>query len=174
LLCESCARNCKINEEEFSDLMKKEKAFLKAKLIEFQLKVAELTHALSEQDQIFQGREKSLYLSLFEISDAFENLNENLSAKEDNFDKTTRMLAKNIRSIHKKLTRMLRANHILQIEFPDNIARMDYCKVVDTKASPDMENETILSVVKNGYINKNENIVLRKAEVITVLNDADC
>ncbi len=48
---------------------------------------------------------------------------------------------------------------------------MDHCKVIDTKAIPNMENETILSVVKNGYMNKEENVVLRKAEVITVLND---
>ena len=47
---------------------------------------------------------------------------------------------------------------------------MDYCKVVDTQESADIANETILSVVKNGYIDKNKKKVLRKAEVITVLN----
>jgi len=153
--------------------MKKEKALLREKLIEFQLKAAELSHTLSEQEQTFQEREKSLYLGLFEILDAFENLNENLSEKEKAkaFDKTTRMLAKNVRSIQKKLVRMLKANHIVQIDFPDNRARMEWCKVVDTQPAGDMENEMILSVVKNGYINKQENIVLRKAEVITVLND---
>jgi len=151
--------------------MKAEKAFLREKLVEFQLKIAELTHALREQEEAFQSREKALYLGLFEVSDAFEALDENLSAKEETFDKTSQTLAKNVRSIRKKLIRLLRANHIVQIEFPDNSkARMDYCKVVDTRPAEDMENETILSVVKSGYINQEQGIVLRKAEVITVLN----
>ncbi|QTA89230.1 nucleotide exchange factor GrpE [Desulfonema magnum] len=151
--------------------MKKEKAFLREKFVEFQLKVADLSHRLSTQEETFQAREKELYLSLFEILDAFENLDENLSAKEADFDKSGRMLAKNIRSIHKKLLRVLRGRRIVKIEFPDNKARMDHCKVIDTKAIHSMENETILSIVKNGYMNKEENAVLRKAEVVTVLNE---
>jgi len=111
-----------------------------------------------------------LYLNLFEVLDAFENLNETIQAKEDGFDKTTRGLAKTIRSIHRKLTRLLKSNHIVQIEFPANKARMEYCKIVDTRKAAAMENEAILSVVKHGYINKQQGRVLRKAEVITVLN----
>jgi molecular chaperone GrpE (heat shock protein) len=48
---------------------------------------------------------------------------------------------------------------------------MDYCKIVDTRPEPEMDNETIVSVVKNGYINQKDGIVVRKAEVITVLNE---
>jgi molecular chaperone GrpE (heat shock protein) len=150
--------------------MKKEKAFLRQKFIDFQLKIAELTHALGEQETAFQDREKSLYTGLFEILDAFEKIEENLSEKEGEFDKTTRMLAKNIRSVQKKLVRLLKSRDIEKIEFSDNRARMEYCKVLDTREEPEMENETILSVVKNGYMNKAQNTVLRKAEVITVLN----
>lgn len=150
--------------------MKAEKAFLREKLVEFQVRIAELTHALREQEHAFQSREKTLYLGLFEVLDAFEALDENLSAKEDTFDKTSHRLAKNVRSIRKKLIRLLRENHVVRIEIADNRACMDYCKIVDTKPSEDMEDETILSVVKSGYINKEQNIVLRKAEVITVLN----
>lgn len=150
--------------------MKKEKVFLREKFIEFQLKIAELTHALHEQEASFQAREKELNLNLLEILDAFENLNETIQAKEDEFDKTTRGLAKNVRAIYKKLIRLLKTNHIEQIEFQDNKARMDSCKIVDTREAADMDNETILSVVKNGYMDKEQGKVLRKAEVITVLN----
>jgi len=150
--------------------MSKKKEFLKEKFIGFQVKIAELTHALQEQENSFQAREKDLYLNLFEILDAFENLDQTMLAKENQFDKTTRRLAKNIRSIRKKLVRLLKTCYIVQIEFSNNIADMDYCKVVDTQESADIANETILSVVKNGYIDKNKKIVLRKAEVITVLN----
>ena len=150
--------------------MRKKKEFLKEKFINFQKKIAELTHALQEQEDSFQAREKDLYLNLFEILDAFENLDQTIQAKENQFDKTSRRLAKNIRSIRKKLIRLLKTYHIVQIEFSNNIADMDCCKVVDTQEAADMANETILSVVKNGYIDKNKEMVLRKAEVITVLN----
>ncbi|MCP4110468.1 MAG: nucleotide exchange factor GrpE [Desulfobacteraceae bacterium] len=149
--------------------MKQEKEFLREKFIEFQLKIAELNHALLKQDQASQAREKELYLNLFEVMDAFDNLDENIAEKEEGFDKTTRMLVKNVRSIRKKLLRALKAKNIVPIEFPDNKARMDYCKIADTKDISGLENETIISVIKNGYIDKQQDIVLRKAEVITVL-----
>ena len=48
---------------------------------------------------------------------------------------------------------------------------MDYCKIIDTRKEPQMENEVIVAVVKSGYINKQVGAVVRKAEVITVLNE---
>jgi len=153
--------------------MKEEKVFLREKFIEFQRRTAELSHMLREQKQAHQNRENALFLDLFEVLDAFENLDDNMAAKEDTFDKTTRMMAKNIRSICKKLIRLLRNNHIVQISFPDNKASMEYCKVLETRELPDMKNETILSVVRNGYMNTERNEVLRKAQVITVRNEED-
>jgi molecular chaperone GrpE (heat shock protein) len=150
--------------------MKKEKAFLREKFVEFQLKAAELNHALTEQRHAFQSKEKELFNSLFEVTDAFENLEEILSEKEESSDKTVQMLSRNIRSIRKKLIRIFKASHVVPLEFPDKKACMEYCKVLETRRVPDMENETILSVVKTGYINTEQNAVLRKAEVITVSN----
>ena len=153
--------------------MKKEKEFLKEKFVKFQLKIAELTHALSEQEKRSKDRENDLYMNLFDMLDAFENLNENIRAKEDGLDKTARLLSKSIQSIHRKLIRLLKTRNIIQIEFPDKKAKMENCKIVDTKESGSMENETILSVVKNGYVDRKQGIVLRKAEVITVLNSEE-
>ena len=152
--------------------MNAEKYFLRNKFIEFQLKIADMNHALSEQRDAFDDKEQKLFLSLLEILDAFESIEETVEVKKDQFDKTAFMLSKNIRSIHKKLNRLIKSSHIVQIEFPDNKARMDHCKIIDTHPQPEMENETILSVVKNGYINQQDGSVLRKAEVITVSNEA--
>jgi len=150
--------------------MKKEKEFLREKIIEFQMKIAELNHALQTREQEFQDKEKNLYLQLFEVLDAFENFNKNASEKEEKFDKTTRGLVKTVRSIQKKLIRILKENHIVPIEFPDNKAEMKYCKVADTRNVEGMENETIISVIKKGYIDTEKNAVLRKAEVITAVS----
>ena len=150
--------------------MKGKKAFLRERFIAFQKKIADLGHALRQQEDAFQQRESSLYMGIFEILDALENIEESVRARENEFDKAARHLAKNIRSVHKKLIRLLKANDIVRIEFPDNMARMEPCKVVDTEESHTLEDETILSVVKNGYMRKDNGKVLRKAEVITVLN----
>ena len=151
--------------------MSGEKKFLKDKFIEFQRTIAELNHSRAEDRNMFQEKEKALCLGLLEILDAFENIDETIEAKKDEFDKTARMLGKNIRSVHKKLIRLMKSGDIVKMEIPDNKARMDYCKIIDTRKEPQMENEAIVAVIKNGYLNKQDGTVVRKAEVITVLNE---
>ena len=151
--------------------MRAGKEFLKDKFIEFQRTIAELNHARAEDCNMFQEKEKALCLGLLDILDAFENIDETIEAKKNEFDKTTRMLSKNIRSIHKKLIRLMKSGDVVKMEFPENKARMDYCKIVDTRKKPEMGNEAIVAVVKNGYVNKQDGAVVRKAEVITVLNE---
>ena len=48
---------------------------------------------------------------------------------------------------------------------------MDLCKVIETMRVPEEKNEHILCIEKNGYMDTERNLVLRKAEVKTVLND---
>ena len=151
--------------------MRAGKEFLKSKFIEFQRTIAELNHSRAEDRNMFQEKEKTLCLGLLEILDAFENIDETIEAKKDEFDKTACMLGKNIRSVHKKLIRLMKSGNIVKMEFHDNKARMDYCKIVDTRKEPEMENEAIVAVIKNGYVNKQDGAVVRKAEVITVLNE---
>lgn len=151
--------------------MKAEKAYVKQKLIEFQLKIAELGHRLSEQQDGFEKKQEDHYLGLFEILDAFEILEESIEDRKDQMDKPARMLCKNIRSIHRKLVRLMKVDDIVAMAFTDNNARMDHCIVVETRPDPELAAETIVKVVKNGYINKSDGTVLRKAEVITVSNE---
>ena len=150
--------------------MKEKKDFLRKRLIKFQLKIADLSRTLKEQEDAFHARESELFTGLFEVLDAFENLEGTIKAKEEGLDKTARRLAKNVRLIRKKLARLLKANDVVKMDFPDSRASMDSCKVVDTRGSDTLEDETILEIVKNGYVNQDEGTVLRKAEVITVLN----
>jgi molecular chaperone GrpE (heat shock protein) len=152
--------------------MQPEKEFLKNKFIEFQLKIAELNHLLTDTRDSYEKREKDFILELLTIIDAFENLDKIIAAKQDTFDKSAQRLVKNIRSIQRKLTRLLKTHAVVPMHFPDNMAHMDYCKIVDTRTAPESKNETILFVLKNGYIDERNGTVLRKAEVITVLNDS--
>ncbi len=151
--------------------MEQKKAYLKSKLVEFQIKIVEMARKMREQEDFYNDREKTLYLSLFEVLDAFENLDDMIKSKEDQFDKSVRRMVKNIRNINKKLVRILKAHHITPIELNESKAQMEYCKILDTKQASDLENETILDVIKTGYKDNRKNSVIRKAEVITVLND---
>ena len=65
----------------------------------------------------------------------------------------------------------MKSGDVVKMGFPENKARIDYCKIVDTRKEPEMENEAIVAVIKNGYVNKQDGAVVRKAEVITVLNE---
>ena len=153
--------------------MKQEKEFLKQKLIDFQIKVADLNMVIKEQQRDYESSQKELFLNFLEVLDSFDTLDENFSSKEAGFDKTTRKLMKSVRSIRKKLVRTLKQHHIVQISFDDNRAEMEYCKIVGTKPDRNQENGTILSIVKHGYLNRKTNRVFRKAEVITVLNNEE-
>jgi len=147
-----------------------EKDALREKLITFQQTIAELKQALVQKEALFHKKEKASLLNLLEIMDALAFIEKNIESKKETLDKTAKMLARNIGTIHKKLRRHFNAASIVPLEFPDNKATMEYCKVVETREDPGLENEVILEIIKKGYKNAADDTVLRKAEVITVLN----
>ena len=146
------------------------KTFLREHLIAFQKQIAELQHELQQNEERHHAQLTAVYQDVFEVLDALEQLEDLLAKKQDQMDKSTVYLAKNIRSIHKKTRRVLKKNKIQPLHFPDGKAEMAYCKIVETKHVPDQEEGTILSVLKAGYIDHAHDEVLRKAEVITVRN----
>lgn len=147
-----------------------EKQQLKQKLITFQRCIVELKQDLVHKEKQSRQREKDIFSGLFDIKDALENIENNLESKKDHLDKTGKKLGKNITAVHRKLTRQLRSHGIVPIRFPDNKATMETCKILETREQPNLADETILEIVKNGYIHEQDGIVIRKAEVITVLN----
>jgi len=147
-----------------------EKDALREKLITFQLIIAELKQSLAQKEALFQKKEKASLLNLLEIMDALALIEKNLESKKNTLDKTAKMLGRNIGTIHKKLRRHFSDASIVLIDFPNNKATMEYCKVVETREDPGLANEVILEIIKDGYKHTADGTVLRKAEVITVLN----
>ncbi len=147
-------------------------ALLREKLIGFQREIAELKQSNREQKEAAAQREQELLLGLFEVLDAFDNLDKNIQDKEDVLDKTGQRFVKSTRAIQRKLLRLLRSCHVEPLEFPENKARMEQCKVLATQNDPARENEEIISVEKKGYMETECKRVLRKAEVVTVCNDS--
>jgi len=151
--------------------MGSEKEQLKKKLIDFQQQIAGLKLDLAEQAGARQKRENEIFAGLLDIMDAFELIEDNLESKKEALDKSARMLGKNIRSIHKKLSRYFESAGIYPITFQDGKAVMAQCKVLETRPDPDQEDGALLEIVKKGYLNTRDGTILRKAEVITIRND---
>ncbi len=151
--------------------MGNEKEELKNKLIEFQQQIADLKRDLAGQAEACHQRENDVFSGLLEIMDAFETIEENLELKKESLDKPARMLGKNIRAIHKKLSRLLNSAGISPISFEGNKAVMEACKVLETRPDPGREDGTLLEIVKKGYTNTRDGTILRKAEVITIRNE---
>jgi len=145
--------------------------FLREKLIEFQREIAELKQVNKYQTEAAEQRENKLFLGLFEVLDAFDNLEKNIQSKEEYLDKTGQRFVKSTRAIQRKLLRLLRSCDIEPLEFPDNKATIEQCKIIATQNDPARENEEIISLEKRGYQKRESKQVLRKAEVITVYND---
>ena len=151
--------------------MGSEKEQLKKKLIDFQQQIAGLKMDLAAQAGDRQKRENEFFTGLLDIMDAFELIEDNLESKKDGLDKSAKMLGKNIRSIHKKLSRYFKSVGISPIVFQDEKAVMEQCKVLETREDPGQEDGTLSEIVKKGYLNTRDGTILRKAEVITIRND---
>lgn len=146
------------------------KELLFDRIVGFQRKIAKLNKTINDQEEEFALRQRELFGDLFDILDAFENLGKNIEAKSGSFDKSTNRMVKSILKINRKLLRTLKDRDIEPLSFPDNQARMELCKVVATEKSTKLTNGKIISIEKTGYIDTRQNLILRKAEVTTVLN----
>ncbi|MCI5146189.1 MAG: hypothetical protein D3923_11825, partial [Candidatus Electrothrix sp. AR3] len=112
-------------------LRKSPEELLRDKLIAFQREIAELKLASGEQEEGFRKREQELLVEIFEVLDAFDNLEENLQDLPGPLDKTGPRFIKNIQAIKRKLLRLLSSRQIEPLELVDNKAQVDQCRVIE-------------------------------------------
>ena len=110
---------------------------------------------------------QDFFINIIEIIDAFENKISNLSEKYSN-DEDKLKLINSFEIIRKKIHNILSRYGVTQIEFPNNKLIIGFSKAVGTEPNSSKENDTILSIVKNGY-NRGSKII-REAELIVVKN----
>lgn len=144
---------------------------LREKLVAFQREIAELKQQAKEREETNLRHEHGLYAELFEVIDLFDTIELHLRRKPEPLDKSGHHLLNSMRAVHRKLLRLLHAHQIEPLEFPERQAHVSQCTVVETKRVPGRENEEILAVLKRGYRDAARDIILRKADVVTVRND---
>jgi molecular chaperone GrpE (heat shock protein) len=144
---------------------------LREKLVNFQREIAGLKHQAKEREENCLRRERELCAELFEILDVFDSIELNQWRRSEPLDKSGQRLLNSIRAVQRKLLRLLKSRQIEPLDLPDRRARIEQCAIVDTRPAPDRENEEIIAVLKRGYVDAARDVVLRKAEVVTVRNE---
>jgi molecular chaperone GrpE (heat shock protein) len=139
---------------------------LKNKLIGFQTDIIELNQTLQAERKRGEEQQERLFLELFAVLDAFENIFNSMTEKEETLDKSSRRMFKSFRAVYRKLLRLLEEQGVERIEFPNGKSVIGLCKVLETRPVAEREEGEIIAVVRSGYRSKKR--ILRPAEVITV------
>lgn len=151
--------------------MKNQKEFLKNKLIEFQRNINSLNREKMELIDKLDQFNKEKLLKVIEVLDFLDTIVDNISPQNNNLEKNAAYLLKSIQAARKKINRILKREKVEEIQFPDGQAIREFSKIVDTLVDPEKKEGTILEIVKKGYLDKTNNKVIRKAELITVVRN---
>ena len=127
----------------------------------------ELKNKVKEKDLEKQDLMKDFFLSVIKIIDSIESKEENLTEKYVNKSDAEKVI-QSYSSIKKQLLNLLSKYGVTKLEFPENRLIVGFSKVVDTEPDQTKKNDTIIGVVKNGYIRGSE--LIREAEIIIVKN----
>ncbi len=136
-------------------------------LIADKKQIVDLKKEIKDLKNEKQDLMKDFFLSIIKIIDSFESKEENLTEKYiSNTD--AEKIIQSYRSIKTQLLNLLSKYGVTKLEFPENRLIVGFSKVVDTEPDQTKKNDTILEIVKNGYIRGSE--LIREAEIIIVKN----
>jgi len=127
----------------------------------------ELKNKVREKDLKKQDLMKDFFLGIIKVIDSFESKEDNLTEKFINQEPAT-LVIQSYSSIKKQLLNLLGKYGVTLLEFSENRLIVGYSKVVDTEPDQNKKNDTIINIVKNGYIRGSE--LIREAEIIIVKN----
>ena len=149
-------------------------ADIKQRRIEIENKVQEFQRLILEQEHKIQdletARERELdtiFQDLLTVIDAYEKADARLAEQYADSEEVTKA-RKRFATSKKKLVEILKKNEVEEIQFPNGIANIEDCQIVDTEPDSSKENDTIVSVEKAGFRRKGR--LLRLADVIVVKN----
>lgn len=102
------------------------------------------------------------------VIDAYEKAESKIKEMELPEDDNIQRVIKRLLQPKKTALSILSKNGVSQIDIVGKPLNEDMCTVVETEPDNDKENDTVLSIEKNGYI-RGERLV-RRAEVVIVKN----
>lgn len=147
--------------------MFKEISELKNKISNNLSEVLELKTSLKNKELEKQDLMKEFFLAIIEVVDSYENKETSMLEKLP-ADSECIKIINSFAAIKKKLINLLSKYGVTKVEFPENKLIIGFSKVVGTEPDPTKKNDSIISIVRNGYIRAHE--VIREAELIIVKN----
>jgi len=105
---------------------------------------------------------------IIDVIDTFEKAEEVIIEKELNKSEESIKVMNRYNTVQSKLLKLLQKYGITKIDFPEKKLMVGFCKVIETEPDSTKANDTILTIVRNGYIRGKE--LIREAEVIIVKN----
>lgn len=140
---------------------------LKTKISQNLIEVLELRNLLKQKEIEKQDLTREFFLGIIDIIDSYENKESSLLEKNHDNPESIKMI-NNFKVIKKKLITLLEKFGVTKVEFPEDRLIIGFSKVVGTEPDPNKKNDSIVSIVRNGYIRAHE--VIREAELIIVKN----
>lgn len=147
--------------------MEKELSILRNILAADKQAIVGLRQEVTDLQNHHHDLSRDFCLGIISVLDSFESKEGNLSLRYEADEQAQRVI-KSYSSIKKQLLGLLAKHGVTQLEFPDGRLPIGFAKVIDTEPAPGQENDTIVGVVKPGYVRGSQ--VVREAEVIVVRN----
>lgn len=102
------------------------------------------------------------------VIDAYEKAEAKIKEMELPEDASIQRVVKRLLQPKRTALSVLSKNGVTQIDIVGKSLNEDICTVVETEPDNEKENDTVLSIEKNGYIRGNR--LIRRAEVVIVRN----
>ncbi len=137
------------------------------KVQEFQRLILVQDHKIHDLETARERELDAIFQDLLAVIDAYDKADARLAEQYvDNEDVTK--ARKRFATSKKKLVEILKKNGVEEIQFPDGVATLKDCQIVETEPDSSKENDTIVSVEKAGF--RRNGRLLRLADVIVVKN----
>lgn len=147
--------------------IKQRRIEIESKIQEFQRLILEQDHKIHELETARERELDTIFQDLLTVVDAFDKADARLAEQYADSEDVTKA-RKRFATSKKKLVEILKKNEVEEIQFPNGIANIEDCQIVDTEPDSSKENDTIVSVEKAGFRRKGR--LLRLADVIVVKN----
>lgn len=129
--------------------------------------VHELKRQVADKERERQDQLRDFLLGQIELLDAMEQKDANLRERYEAEPEALKVIV-SYGSVQKRLLRQLERYGVTRVTFPEGRLIVGLSKVVETEPDATRPNDSIISIVSQGYMRGNT--VLREADLIVVKN----
>lgn len=129
--------------------------------------VHELKRQVADKERERQDQLRDFLLGQIELLDAMEQKDANLRERYEADSEALKVIV-SYGSVQKRLLRQLERYGVTRVTFPEGRLIIGLSKVVETEPDATRPNDSIISIVSQGYMRGNT--VLREADLIVVKN----